>query len=358
MRRNIRSFCVGPDTTLQDAIAKMNENRMGVILIVDDQKHLLGTITDGDVRRAVMAKIELCSRVMMVLEHKSNTQYANPLVALDNQNRSVYLKLLKESRLSHLPILNEKKQVVGLVSSDDFVMDSCSSLKAIVMAGGRGTRLHPLTDDLPKPMLRIGDKPLLEIIIGQLKSVGIRHVNVTTHHKAEKITEHFGNGDNFGVTLDYVSEDKPLGTAGALGLIKPTDDTFLVINGDILTQVDFKAMLQFHREHNADMTVGVRSYSFNVPYGVIECEGVFVRCLQEKPQIDCFVNAGIYMLEPTVYQYIPQDVPFNMTDLIQRLVEEKRQVISFPVHEYWLDIGGHSDYKKAQEEAVNLLSKN
>src|SRR3989338_434456 len=357
MNKNIQSFCVGLESTLQDTIAKMNKNRMGVILVIDKDKRLLGTITDGDVRRAFLANFALLSSVTMVLEHKSNTQYATPLVAFDGQDKTVYLELLKTSRLSHLPILNEKKQVVGLVSSDDFVMESCSSLKAMVMAGGRGARLYPLTEDLPKPMLRVGDKPLLEIIIDQLKSLGIKNINVTMHHKSEKITEHFGNGDNFGVKLDYISENRPLGTAGALGLIKPGDETLLVINGDILTQVDFKAMHQFHREHEADLTVAVRKYDFQVPYGVIECDGPQVLYLKEKPVYSFFVNAGIYLLEPVVKQYIPKSERYDMTDLIQNLVSAGRRVISFPVHECWLDIGEHSDYNKAQEEAGKFVSQ-
>lgn len=355
MDRDIQSFCIGPESTLRDAIAKMNENRMGVILVVDSCRHLLGMITDGDVRRAVLAKLDLFSKVTAVLESKINTQYATPLVAFDGEEKAVYLKLLQESRLSHLPILNKKKQVVGLVSSDDLMTESLIPVKAMVMAGGRGARLHPLTEDLPKPMLRVGDRPLLEIIIDQLKTAGIKNVNVTMHHKAEKITEHFGDGDNFGVKLNYVSENRPLGTGGALGLIQPSDETLLVINGDILTQVDFKAMHQFHREYKADMTVAVRQYDFQVPYGVVKCDGPRVLRLQEKPIYNFFVNAGIYLLEPTVNPFIPGSERFDMTDLIQNLVNGGRRVISFPVHEYWLDIGEHSDYNKAQEEAGKFV---
>jgi NDP-sugar pyrophosphorylase family protein len=171
-----------------------------------------------------------------------------------------------------------------------------------------------------------------------------------THYKSEKIVGYFGDGRAFGVELNYVNEEQPLGTGGALGLMPVPQEPLLVINGDILTQVDFRAMLAYHQEYQADMTVAVRRYEMQVPYGVIECEGPNVRRLQEKPQWGFLVNAGIYLLEPLVYQYIPNGERFNMTDLIQWLLDAGRTVVSFPIHEYWLDIGLHADYAQAQED--------
>jgi NDP-sugar pyrophosphorylase family protein len=173
---------------------------------------------------------------------------------------------------------------------------------------------------------------------------------VTTHYKPEKIVEHFGDGHAFGIELNYVNEDWPLGTGGALGLMDAPQGPFLVINGDILTQVDFRAMLAYHQEHQADMTVAVRQYDLQVPYGVIEHEGPRVRCLTEKPLYKLFVNAGIYLIEPSVYSCIPNGQRFDMTDLIQSLLDAKRPVISFPIREYWLDIGQHADYEQAQAD--------
>lgn len=351
MYTQVETFCVPQNCTVQEAIGKMNENRLGIILVIDEDRKLLGTVTDGDIRRAVLVNLPLENGVMTLLEKKARTQYAKPLCGLEGQDKNEYLKLLKKHRLSHLPILNKESQVVALVTSDEFLVGSLSSLDAVVMAGGRGTRLFPLTEELPKPMLPVGEKPLLEIIIEQLRNAGIQKVNVTTHHKPEKIQDHFGDGKNFGVELSYVSEDKPLGTAGAIGLLdNDTHQTLLVINGDILTQVDLKAMLSFHRENKADLTVAVRSFDMKVPYGVIECEGEKVSRVQEKPKIKFLVNAGIYLLEPSVREYIPSGEHYNMTDLIERLIEEKLNVISFPIHEYWLDIGAHAEYEKAQEE--------
>ena len=190
----------------------------------------------------------------------------------------------------------------------------------------------------------------MERIIDQLKDVGIRQVNVTTLYKPEKIKDYFGNGEAFGINLNYIHESEPLGTGGALGLLPMPDEPMLVINGDILTQVDFRAMLDYHKEHNADMTVAVRQYGLQVPYGVVECEGPIIRNLKEKPELMFFVNAGIYLLDPSVYKFIPSGEHFNMTDLIQWLLDAGRLVVSFPVREYWLDIGQHADYIQAQQD--------
>ena len=199
-------------------------------------------------------------------------------------------------------------------------------------------------------MLPVGDRPLMQRIVEQLRQAGIRRVNISTHYLPEKIIEHFGDGRDFGVTLNYVTEDRPLGTAGALSLMEMPNEPLLVINGDILTRVDFRAMLAYHREHEADLTVGVRQYDLRVPYGVVECEGPRVRQLREKPQISFLVNAGIYLLEPSVHCYIPNGQCFDMTDLIEKLLAEGQMVVSFPIVEYWLDVGQHEDYEKAQED--------
>jgi NDP-sugar pyrophosphorylase family protein len=193
----------------------------------------------------------------------------------------------------------------------------------------------------------------MELIVGQLQQIGIRRVNVATHYMPEKIKEHFGDGHEFGIELSYVTEDRPLGTAGALGLMDAPDTPLLIINGDILTGVNFKSMLAFHNENKAALTVAVRKYDMNVPYGVIESDGPFVRGLVEKPLVSFLVNAGIYLLEPSAHRYIPNGEHSNMTDLIQRLIDEGHRVASFPIMEYWLDIGNDVDYARAQEDVRN-----
>lgn len=221
------------------------------------------------------------------------------------------------------------------------------------MAGGYGTRLRPLTDDLPKPMLPVGTKPLLELIVEQLRVAGIRQVNVATHYRGEVITDHFKDGQDFGVEIRYVKEDQPLGTAGALSLLEESDEPLLVMNGDILTRVDFRAMLNFHREHNAELTVGVRQYEFRVPYGVVNTNGVDVTGISEKPVVRQFINAGIYLLNPLVRRVIPNGRPYDIPELIENLLKEKRCVVCFPIREYWLDIGKSDQYDQAKADMAS-----
>jgi len=233
---------------------------------------------------------------------------------------------------------------------EDLLPDQVIPLRALVMAGGLGSRLLPKTENLPKPMLPVGDRPLIEDIFVQLRQAGIKRVNVATHYKSDKISGYFGDGHNFGIELNYVTEDSPLGTAGAIGLLQPEGDNLLIINGDILTRVDFRAMFSFHQEQNAELTVGVRKYDLKVPYGVVECDGILVTKVIEKPVINFFVNAGVYLLSTSVHDYIPPGNRCDMTDLIQILIRDKKEVVSFPIWEYWLDIGQISDYERAQSD--------
>ena len=350
MHAELLTLCVRRERSIRDAVSLMDINRLGIALVVDAEQRLVGTITDGDVRRAVLANVDLRQPVTLLLARKASSAYAKPITARVGQEPGVYLELLKQHSILHLPLLDEEGRVVSLIRMDDFVPDQMPSVQAVIMAGGLGERLHPLTDETPKPMLPLGDRPLLEIIIRQLRESGIRQVKVTTHHKPEKITGHFGDGKDFGVELSYVEEHQPLGTIGGLGLIEPPKETTLVINGDILTRLDFRAMLAYHREHQADLTVAVRHYDVKVPYGVVECEGSMVRRINEKPVFEFFVNAGVYLLEPSVYGFIPNGRRFDMTDLIQRLLDVARPVASFPIREDWLDIGQLSDYEQAQAQ--------
>lgn len=350
MYSDLRNLCVGSNATVREAMARMDESRIGIVLVVDGLGKLIGTVTDGDMRRAMLADVNLDQPVAHLLERKKGSVFAKPITAPVGADPTTYLALFKQHSILHLPLLDSQDRVAGLVTLDQFLPENVAPIQAVIMAGGKGSRMRPLTEEVPKPMLPVGDQPLMEIIIRQLKDAGIQRVHVTTHYKVEKIVQHFGDGRDFGVDLNYVAEDRPLGTAGGLGLIEPPKDTLLVINGDILTQVDYKAMLAFHREHRADLTMAVRQYDVQVPFGVVECQGPSVVGLDEKPLLKFFVNGGIYLLEPIVYQYIPNGKPFDMTDLIQRLVKEGRPVVSFPVREYWLDIGGHAEYERAERD--------
>jgi len=341
---------ISSDHSIRAAMACVDRGGCGIALVVDQERHLLGTITDGDVRRAVLAGTDLELPVSVLLNRKISTQYPKPVTAQLGASRETFLELLHQNILRQLPILDDEGRVVDIVMLDDLIPTQDLPMQAVIMAGGMGTRLRPLTEDLPKPMLPVGGKPLMELMIEQLRQVGIRRVNVTTHYKPEKISDHFGDGSSFGVELNYVNEEKPLGTGGALGLMDTPTETMLVINGDVLTQVNFRAMLAYHQEHRAVMTIAVKQYDIKVPYGVIECSGSRVCNLKEKPQMHFLVNAGVYLLEPKVYEFIPNGKHFNMTDLIQRLLDSDHIVASFPIIEYWLDIGQFADYEQAQND--------
>lgn len=357
MQTDLTILCVSQQASAREAMVQIDRSRQGIVLVVDEARRLVGTITDGDIRRAILARIDLDTPVSALLATKAGSRFGHPVTGFVGEDRSVYLSVLQRHNIVHLPIVDADRRVVGLVTRDEFLPAQVLSLKAVIMAGGKGRRLHPLTKETPKPMLRIGEKPLLEILIQQLREAGITRVQMTTHHQRQKIEQHFKDGRAFGIELSYVAEHRPLGTVGGLSLSDAPSETTLVINGDILTQVNFRAMLAYHREHQADLTVAVRHHTISVPYGVIECEGPLVRRVREKPELDMLVNAGIYLLEPSVYRYIPIGERFDMTDLISRLVSEGRPVVSFPVREFWADIGHHEDYAKAQEEIKQWASR-
>ncbi len=323
---------------------------MGVALLSDEDGRLLGMITDGDVRRAILKNVPLSEPVTVIAN-------PDPLVGSPDISQAEALHLMDTGRtfvVNHLPIVDDNRHVTDLILRRDLVCEEAMPVKAVIMAGGFGSRLRPLTEDVPKPMLPVGGRPLMEHAINQLRLAGIKQVHVTTHYMQHKIAEYFGNGEAFGLEINYVPEEQPLGTAGALGLMNLPAEPVLVINGDIITRVDFRAMLNYHREHKADMTIAVRQYSLQIPYGVVECEGPDVSCVNEKPRYTFLVNAGIYLLEPSSYKYIPTNgVRFDMTDLIQGLIQNRRTVISFPIMEYWLDIGQIEDYEKAQADLIN-----
>ena len=350
MHTDLATLCVGPQSSVHEAMAQIEKSRLGIVLVVDAEGKLLGTITDGDLRRAMLAGAGLDQSLEQLLAAKRSSPRATPVTAPVDSQSSTLLELLRRHNIVHLPLVDSEGRVVALSTLDEFVPQQPLPLQAVIMAGGAGSRLRPLTEDLPKPMLPIGDRPLMEITVQQLKAAGISFVNVAVHHKSEKITEHFGDGKGFGVDIKYVTEDRPLGTAGALGLMDTPQETLLVINGDILTQVDFRAMLAYHREHGADLTVAVHQHHLQLPYGVIECDGPTVTGLSEKPLLRFFINAGIYLLEPAVCSYIPAGERYDMTELIQRLMDEGRPVQAFPVSEYWIDVGQHAEYQKAQED--------
>jgi len=353
MSDSLDNIFIAADNVLRDAITTINSNEQGIALVVDAERRLVGTITDGDIRRAILAGKDVSSPIQELLDQRSSSPYPEPITARSGTSAAELLRLMKEKFVKQLPLLDRDGRVVDLVTMEDLLPDDALPLQAVIMAGGYGTRLSPLTNEVPKPMLPVGDRPIMEYTVEQLQRVGIKNVSISTHYLTDQISEHFGDGRDFGVEINYIKEEHPLGTAGALGLMEVPDEPLLVINGDILTRVDFRAMLAFHRKHNADLTVGIRQYEMEVPYGVLDCDGPNVVHLSEKPRHSFLVNAGIYLLESSAHGFVPREEHFNMTDLIERLLEEGLKVVSFPILEYWLDIGQPLDYKKAQEDLEN-----
>ncbi len=344
--QRLAAVVVTPDLSIEQALARLDRAGTGILLVCQSDGRMVGTLTDGDIRRAIL-------KGKALQEPCGSVANASPLTASAGVSHQEALALMDSGRsfvVNHLPVVDADGRAVDLLLRRDLEKESRVEAAAVVMAGGFGSRLRPLTDALPKPMLPMGGRPLLERIIEQIRDAGIRRVSITTHFQPEKITNHFEDGRAFGVELGYVNEDIPLGTAGALALLPPPTDPLLVVNGDILTTVNFSAMLDFHREHRADLTVGVRRYEVEVPYGVVEGDGPHVTRLSEKPTFRFLVNAGIYVLDPSVHTRIPRGRRFDMTDLISLLLSEGGTVVNFPIVEYWLDIGQRDQYLQAEED--------
>jgi dTDP-glucose pyrophosphorylase/CBS domain-containing protein len=342
-----RTF-VSPRAPISDAIRRLDDAGTGVLLLCEQDGQLAGVMTDGDVRRATLRGVsfdESCGSIASLM----------PVVAPPDITAVEALHLMNEADVNQLPVADPKDgKVVGLLLRRDLMTEDELSVAAVVMAGGFGTRLMPLTSDVPKPMLPVGDRPLLQRTIERLRDAGIRRVNVTTHYLPEKITSHFGDGRSYGVEIAYVTEERPLGTAGGLALLAEQEEPLLVVNGDILCTVDFRDFLAYHRKNRADITVCVRKHDVKIPYGVVECDGPRLVRLKEKPSVSVLVNAGIYFLEPSVLRFIPPGERFDMTDLIGRLLEHDRPVATYPIVGYWLDVGRHEDYERAKEDVKRV----
>lgn len=353
MTKDFSALIVSETSTIRSVISCIDRNGKGIAIVLDDDNHLIATVTDGDIRRAILAGLDAELPVRELLNRRTNMSPGGPITAPAGTPDATLLHMMAETTVRHIPLVDEDNCVVDVALLSELVKEYELPLRAVVMAGGLGTRLRPLTEDLPKPMLPLGSRPLLELIVEQLRDAGIKRLNVATHYKGEVISDHFKDGQDFGVDIRYVKENQPLGTVGALSLLEESDEPLLVINGDILTRVDFRAMHNFHREHNADLTVAVRQYEMRVPYGVIDTDGVTVRGISEKPLLKQFINAGIYLLSPSVKRMIPNGQPYDIPDLIQMLLREARTVVCFPIREYWLDIGEADQYDQAKSDIAN-----
>ena len=348
--KQLDKLLIEPTQTVREALRCLDTNGEGIALVVGQGRKLLGTITDGDLRRATLAGLDLDKETVSTLLRTRKGGRARAVTAPVGTTAVELMRMMKASGLRHIPVVDKNGKVKELALLRELALEDELPVTAVVMAGGLGTRLRPLTEKLPKPMLKVGDRPVMEHVLEQLQKVGISHVSITTHYKPEAIVDHFGDGRRFGVEIDYVNEAEPLGTAGALGLMKPPKGPVLVINGDVMTQVNFRSMLSYHSDNHADMTVGVRRFELQVPYGVIEMVGPEVSGLDEKPTYSFFINAGVYLIEPGVFSLIKSGERLDATELIEKLLGAGKRVVGFPIHEYWLDIGRPDDYARANED--------
>ncbi len=266
-------------------------------------------------------------------------------------DRKSILNILRVNKIRHLPVVDDSGHVIGVERLDELLTESRSENWVVVMAGGLGKRLGTLTDDCPKPMLKIGEKPVLETILEQFLRQNFCRFCFSVHYKAEQIKEYFGDGSKWGAEIRYINESRQLGTAGSLSILPfETDQPIIVINGDILTKLSIEQLLGFHQEHQAKATIAVTTYDYQVPYGVIKANRDRLVGFEEKPVYASFINAGVYVLNPEVLNCVPKDSYFDMNSLFERMLQENEPVCIFPIREYWIDIGRTDDFYQANKD--------
>ena len=345
MSRHWRKALLDCGADVTTAAEVLTSSSMRIVLVVDKENRLLGTITDGDIRRALMAGSAMSSLATSVMQK-------NPIAVNQGDSGRKALQIMREKDLLHLPVLDAKGVVVGLETVRDLLFKEQRPNPVLLMAGGFGKRLYPLTREVPKPLLPVGEKPILQTILEQLAEGGFSQFFLAVHYRAEQVRAHFGDGSKWGVRIEYLEERQPLGTAGALSLLDQTmiDAPLLMMNGDLLTRLDFGQLVDYHGEHGGLATMCVRECDFQIPYGVVHSDGDQVTDIIEKPVQKFFVNAGIYILEPELLRQCRPDEAIDMPDLLRQVVNDGRKVSMFPIHEYWLDIGRMEEYERAQVE--------
>ena len=332
--------------SLRECIKTLDQAACQIVFVVDSNRVLSGTITDGDIRRALLRGEDLDSPVEKIM-------FRNYRALPANATEDEAFALMRRESLHQIPALDEKGRVVRLFLLEELIKPKKRSNPVVIMAGGEGKRLRPFTKDCPKPMLRVGGKPLLEIILEQCIDAGFQHFYLSVNYLKKQIQDHFGDGARWHVRIDYLEETQPLGTGGALSLLpqKPTEP-LLVVNGDVLTRIDYGRLLQFHDEHQAAATLCVREHTTQIPYGVVRMDDLHVLTLEEKPVLSHYVNAGIYLLDPALLDLVPQDRFFDMPKLLEKTMQHQHRVSAFPIHEYWLDVGHPETLERAHGEWV------
>lgn len=332
---------VGLNAPLSAAIACIDASGGEIALVIDADGRLAGTITDGDIRRGILRGLNLETPASAVMN-------VHPRSAPHTASAADVMSKMHAEQVLQMPVVDAVGVVVGIQFAKAYARNDINRHKVVIMAGGLGTRLRPFTETVPKPMIEVGGRPILETIIERLRAQGFNQVVLSLNHLAEIIIDHFGDGSRFGVEITYVQETQRLGTAGALSLLPPQDLPLVVMNGDILTSVNFGQLLSFHYEHGAQATMGLNRYQYQLAYGVVEVKDWHITSFAEKPVYDFFINAGIYVVSPEALAKVPVGQYFDMPSLFALLAPERR--VAFPIHEYWLDIGRHEDLAKASNQ--------
>lgn len=341
--KNWQHLKIESDASLKAALALIDSTGWQIALVLGNGDHLLGVVTDGDIRRALLRGVSLESTVDGVMNR-------NPRTLPLGSGPEEILGYMRKHVLHHIPLV-EGSRLVELATLDELIGAVARENPVVLMAGGMGRRLRPLTQDTPKPLLSVGGQPILQTIIENLSDQGFRRFFLSVNYKAEMIQAFFGDGSRWGVSIEYLLEEKSLGTAGALSLLPPgLEQPLLVMNGDLLTKTNFDSLLKYHEAQGSDATMTVREFDLEVPYGVVKTEETNIIAIEEKPVHTFFVNAGIYVLSPEILTHVPHDEYFDMTTLFRTLIDRGRKVRAYHLREYWLDIGRLEEFEKAQRE--------
>lgn len=336
-------------STIRDALQIINNGAIQMAVVVDSEGKLLGTITDGDIRRGLLNNLRLEDSVETIL-------HTTPTIATLSDTKEEILQKALTKKLHQIPIIDEEYRVLGIQEINDLIKPSSKPNMVVLMVGGLGSRLRPLTEVTPKPMLKVGNKPILQTIVEKFAEYGFNEIVLCVNYKSHIIQDYFGDGSAFGVTITYIFEEERMGTAGALSLLTSLPNKpFFVMNGDLLTNINFDHLCNYHLTQNAMATMCVREYDFQVPYGVVNMEGNTILSIQEKPVHKFFVSAGIYMLNPDVIRYIPKNQFYDMPSLFEALIQQGQKAVSFPIREYWLDIGQMEEYERANQEYAGVF---
>ena len=341
--KKIDTVKLKPDATIREALHIIDSGAIKLAVVTDEENRLLGTITDGDIRRAILNGKRLDESIEEVYN-------IHPVTVGVNENRESIINICTAKKIYQIPVVDDLGRVVQIAMLDELLKPKTHPNKVVLMVGGLGSRLRPLTETTPKPMLHVGGRPILQTIVERFASHGFTDIIMCVNYKADIIQEYFGDGSRFGVNIEYVLEKERMGTAGALSLLeKRPQEPFFVMNGDLLTNINFENMLQYHLDNSAVASMCVREYDFQVPYGVVNIEDGKISSIEEKPVHRFFVSAGIYMLNPECLDLIPNGY-YDMPALFEKLIQQGERAISFPLREYWLDIGRMEEYEKANRE--------